>query len=444
MRSEVNKVRLTVLIALLFSALCAGVFRTPPILFMAALLTSAPFVGLLLGRLSNRSLQIHRTLPEVGTVGDVVTGEISISNHARWPAFLVHTFCGLAQSKTGFSRGLSTLRAAVVPTGSDRQVVPMLRGLSRATWQQQWLLQQRGVHSVSPAQAGVLDPLGLASRLPIHTAPQQITVLPRPVRLEQLGVLGGAGLEQQQPRHSTSVADAMDFHGVRPWIPGEAIRRAHWKYTARTGQLHVIEWEESPATDLALLLDVQAQAVAGDELDNTLETAITAAASIATYLLENGCRVQLLYFARERTGAPSISLRNVEAHSVQGIEAVLSALAEVEAIDSDAASVAHLREAAYPLVARGLGTLIIASSRATSGNSFAETSSSHSNLNSSNLLLVDAESFEFRKKAPSAPDGKLSNTHPAAAFPSRRRPSRRAGIPLLRRGEPIAAVLEGR
>src|SRR5690606_11947394 len=119
----------------------------------------------------------------------------------------------------------------------------------------------------------------------------KILVLPRPLHIEKLGFLGGVGNASLAPHHATTVADATDYHGVRAWQQGEAIRRVHWKSTARTNQLHVVEWEETPTTDLILLLDTDARAILGQDDESTLEQSITAAASVVCHLLENGCRV---------------------------------------------------------------------------------------------------------------------------------------------------------
>jgi uncharacterized protein (DUF58 family) len=419
--SEVNKVRLTVLITLLFSALCAGVFRTPPILFMAALLLAAPPVGFLIGRLNSRFLKVARTLPEIGTVGDVLTGEITVTNRARWPMFLIHTNFGCAHGHDD--------KAVITPLGSDEQVIPMLRSRTRYKWQQQWRLQRRGIFLLEPTRSGVLDPLRLGNFLSSHSDAQRIVVLPRTVHLEQLGFLGGGGQEQHLIRHSPVVADAMDFHGVRPWMPGEAIRRAHWKSTARTGQLHVIEWEETPASDLAILLDTGSDSIVGDEENNTLELAITAAASIAMHLLEHGCRIQLFYFAVAHSDTESLILKTCSAHSVAQSQEILHSLAEVAPVSHPKALASRLSAVALPLIPQDTGALLIASSQSDAVNIKSRRRTHH------RTLLVDAASFASQAQhAPSTP--------PAAHNPQFRQNSRRARTPALRYGEPINKVLE--
>jgi uncharacterized protein (DUF58 family) len=152
-------------------------------------------------------------------------------------------------------------------------------------------------------EAGARDPLGLFTTTQPATEPDTITVLPRPVRVSRLGFCGGTSTGAHTPHTAAVTPDASDFHGIRTWRPGEAIRRVHWKSTVRTGELHVVEWEEDPGCDLTIVFDArsfapQPQAAASTRrkarreevpfCDEALETQITLAASIALHLLENG------------------------------------------------------------------------------------------------------------------------------------------------------------
>lgn len=370
MRPEVNKVRLVVLIALLFSALCAAVFRTTPILFMAALLCSAPFFGFLFARLGSRNLEIIQTLPETGTAGGILTGKITLTNRGRFPNFLIHMSSG-----NGFPQGINpkkhiskgkTLHPTATPQ-TPEWIVPFLSAGKQISYQQQWQLKRRGVHTLLPTRAGVSDPLGLVLGMSVHSSTNQIVVLPRPLKIEQLGFLSGVGTASQTPHHSAMVANAMDFHGVRPWIPGETIRRAHWKSTARTGQLHIIEWEETPTADLAVFIDTHAETLIGDADENSLEWSITAAATVICHLLENGCRIQLFYFSSQRDARSkdgSVVLQQFQEQSINGRAKMLRALAEIEAVHEPESHLNALVGTALPKVARGLGVLLLTSARA--------------------------------------------------------------------------------
>lgn len=372
MRPAVNKVRLVILIALLFSTLCAAVFRTTPILFMAALLCGAPFIGFLLTRLSSRSLKIVQTLPETGTTGELLTGQITLTNHSRFPVFLIHLCTGI-----GFPRGAALSkkrRTKVLPSPTavpllDEWIIPSLRAGAQVSYQSQWELRRRGVHRLSPVRAGISDPLGLMLAFSVRSNPSEVVVLPRPLKIEQLGFLNEVGTSSQTPHHSSIVANALDFHGVRPWLPGEAIRRAHWKSTARTGRLHIIEWEDTPTADLAIIIDTHAETLIGEEDENSLEWSITAAATVINHLLENGSRAQLFYFAApnnddDHSQEKSVVLRSLQERNTSGRTKMLRALAELEPIHGPHSTLPALVEAAAPKIAPGLGVLLLTSARA--------------------------------------------------------------------------------
>lgn len=361
MRPEVNKVRLTILIALLFSALCAGVFRTTPIVFMAALLCSAPVMGILIGTLGSRGLRLTRKLPECGMAGETIHGEIELQNKAFYPAFLIHLYCSYGVALRSYEQADKQV-PPILPLGEDEMVLPVLRPGEQFSWKQQWFLQRRGLHTLPAARAGTFDPLGLYMRLTARSQKHKILVLPRPLHIEKLGFLGGMGHASLAPHHATTVADATDYHGVRAWQQGEAIRRVHWKSTARTNQLHVVEWEESPTADLALLLDTNADTILGQDDDSTLEQAITAAASIACHLLENGCRVHLYYQANN--GGKETVLRHFKGNNTRDQHKILRELAEIEPVKHPDGTLEKLIQNLSSSLPRGMEVLLLASREA--------------------------------------------------------------------------------
>jgi len=440
--TEVNKVRLTLLIALLFTTLGAGVFRTPSLILMTAMLLGAPFVGIFVSRIGSRHLAVNRRLPASGTVGDIVSGDVAVTNNARWPLCMVHLHSG----EVVYNDDKGEI-AAIVPIEGEDQVAPVMRGQETKTWRQYWRLQQRGVFAMSPARAGVLDPIGLYNRLPAKTPAQVFTVLPRPIRVSQLSFLDSATAGKQIPQHATAVADATDFHGVRPWRPGEGLRRIHWKSTARTGQLHIVEWEEALASDTSVILDNQLSSIAGQGMESTLEVGITLAASVATYLLENGYQCDLFYWEQPAPEKPrGIVLRqkllqpgasNAEApvmHHYRGglssqAGAALTALAQVQAVRSSAATLPHLCELAAPALPPGRSILLLASSLADVDGALHRIHSTISSGVVCQAMVFDAESFEAANE-------------PHKVTPLGRLPVSSRQIRLVRYGEPLAAVLE--
>ena len=169
--------------------------------------------------------------------------------------------------------------------------------------------QMRGVYKLGPARLETTDPLGLFT----FSAPLNITtelvVHPDPVPARDWAV-GGEGMHGLRERDGkTRRGEGMDFHGVRPYREGDALRRVHWPTTARTGKLAVVEFERAYQQDITILLDLRRDIHRGEGRESTLEYAVKVAATLAdrthaagggVTLLTQQSRVQL----SPRTGDP--------------------------------------------------------------------------------------------------------------------------------------------
>lgn len=423
--APLNKVRLTLLVSMMFSLLVAAIFRTPPIVFMAAILCAAPPSAMLLGKFSSRRLRIERTLPAVGTVGETLHGTLTVENNSRWPAFITQVSAGQISKafygKTG--QGDWPVRAEA----DGVQEIPLLGAYERVEVPQTWYLRRRGIYQLPPARAGSVDPLGFASELTARSQPQELVILPLTVRLTRLGFVGGSAARMQAPQHSSMVADAMDFHGVRPWQPGEAIRRIHWKSTARTGQLQIVEWEENVARDLALLLDTQAATLAGEGGENTLETTVAIAASVAQHLLEGGYACQIFCWQPRDHGFEMVHLN---AHNHGDLSKTLRLLAGVRPVDHDEATLPELARRALGQLPQGRATLIVASTMADIATARRLLSARAETGGHCYTLAIDATTFQeaHSKKAASVRGPGLSSLDPLSR--------------VVRCGDSIAAALE--
>jgi uncharacterized protein (DUF58 family) len=354
---NINTPRLILLVTLLFTAFGAGVFRTAPVLFMAATLCGAPIVGFFASRISSRGLKISRQIPESGMVGDEIRLRLTIRNNGRIPAFLIcalgfvelkvarkprYLFAG-KRSINGRDLQGQPLPADVIEiVGEPNIMVPLLMPRTQVVEELRWRLLRRGAYVLGGAAVGALDPIGLYSHFPIQSKPTELIILPRPLRLQRLELYGG-GQGGEKPLGIASVAEAADLHGVRPHQSGEGLRRVHWKATARTGVLHVVEWEEENASDTVVLLDVQAANIEGDKDENTLERAIVAAATVAAYCVENSQRVQIFWLEDD---GEKFRLVSVQARHRQALADVLMALAKIKPCENVSASLGALSQEA--------------------------------------------------------------------------------------------------
>jgi uncharacterized protein (DUF58 family) len=89
--------------------------------------------------------------------------------------------------------------------------------------------------------------------------------------------------------------EGTDLAGVRPFVPGDRLKRINWPVSLRTGELHVTA--TSTDLDATVMIVVDSSVDAGAEADaigGSLDLAVRAAASIAEHYLHAGDRVGLL------------------------------------------------------------------------------------------------------------------------------------------------------
>jgi uncharacterized protein (DUF58 family) len=257
-------------------------------------------------------------------------------------------------------------------------------------------------------------------------------VLPRPLKINRMGWAGGVSGGARTPTQPTVVAEALDFHGVRPHRPGEGMRRIHWRSTARTGVLHVLEWEEEKASDLTVILDTQAAiSVRGvpdrDGKDyytsDTFETNITLAATLASYLLENGYQFQLFCWESDH-GSHPIAARH-EARNLGGLPVILRALARLQPVASPDASVGRLAAGVHRYIPPGRGVVLLTTDLSDVHGAIRQLSERSGPP--AQALVLDALSF-------AGAGGTVPLTTNAKRLPP--------GARLVRRGESLSAVLE--
>jgi uncharacterized protein (DUF58 family) len=88
--------------------------------------------------------------------------------------------------------------------------------------------------------------------------------------------------------------EGIEFADIRPFLPGDRVRRINWRVTARRGQLHVNEMRPERNADVVIFLDTFTD-LRGDA-DSTLSLAVRAATALAHAYLGRRDRVGLIGF----------------------------------------------------------------------------------------------------------------------------------------------------
>ncbi len=205
------------------------------------------------------------------------------------------------------------------------------------------LAMRRGRGLVGPVTARVEDPFGLLRiDRPVVRA-EEVVVVPAstPLAAIDTGALAGAVSADEGRVGQGGSADDSE---LRPYRPGDPIRRVHWGQSARRGELHVRQTTQAQPPEAVIALDVRResyQRLGRDDLaelsdlggDAAFEHAVVVAASVARALAARTSRV---VFVSDGVGGTTR-----HAGDAGGLTDVLVGLADVQ-VRSDARDVTEV------------------------------------------------------------------------------------------------------
>ncbi|MGD8240188.1 MAG: DUF58 domain-containing protein [Armatimonadota bacterium] len=300
---------LAVILVCGFLFVVAFILGARPLYVMFAAGVSVPLVSYAIGRTSLRRLQVQRRMASHMSEGESQEVRLRVTNTGRLRklyACLEDELPEWLQSSAPEGHLIADLGA-----GESSEVAYDVTAL------------KRGVYRVGPVRMWAGDPAGLFDYRARTAEATELIVYPVGGRLPSLAVGRGtpfaAATLGRRP-----VADGTDFRSIREYRPGDPLRRIHWKSSAHAGEFHVIEFEESIASDVALALDLTAGSEVGAGKDTTLEYGIKLTVAMAEHALANRSSCRLT--ARAKIDR-SVNCRN----AVQDLPRLLEALARTEA-----------------------------------------------------------------------------------------------------------------
>jgi uncharacterized protein (DUF58 family) len=185
--------------------------------------------------------------------------------------------------------------------------------------------QARGAFRFGPMLLRMTDPFGMLTREERLAEKAVLLVYPLVAPLERFGLPAQSPFgEHKAPRHLLD--DPLRIAGVRPYQHGDEPRRIHWKATARSGELQSKIYEPATQHTVAIFLDVRTYQRSLYGYDPQLvELAITTAASVANWALEQGFATGV--YANSALAAPEIDdpLPGEPAKAAAGEESQLAA-----------------------------------------------------------------------------------------------------------------------
>ncbi|MET0468829.1 MAG: DUF58 domain-containing protein [Aeromicrobium sp.] len=271
------------LVAGILSFIAAPALALPAMLYVTGLLLGLVILSAVFVFVGHSKVRIERAFsPQVVPPGTLSRATVHVTNlsvlpclEARWEDHLPH--------------GIS---------GDSEGTLPALGGShsaeSRVTFSYTLQGLQRGRHQIGPLRIDVQDPFGLVYRRHSFGAAVPLTVLPRRVELAPITARGASddGATVPAPQN-VGVGD--DDIIARTYLPGDALKRIHWKATAHRAELMVRQEEQQITPRATVVLDTEptSQGTARDRKDAweyspTFEWAVVAAASIMSHLARSG------------------------------------------------------------------------------------------------------------------------------------------------------------
>ena len=212
-----------------------------------------------------------------------------------------------------------------MPGVSGSRLLTAIGGRQKRTYLARTWLVRRGGFLLGPTVLTTGDPFGLFRTHKYFPATDSLVVLPMIVEITAFlsppGLLPGGKVIRRKALDITPHAA-----GVREYAPGDPMKRIHWPTTMRRQQLMVKEFEQDPQAEVWLFLDAQKNIhfelpyeIPMEHLDSwlfskrptitlppsTLEYAISIAASLAHYFIQQKRAVGFIAADRVKTVIPA-------------------------------------------------------------------------------------------------------------------------------------------
>jgi uncharacterized protein (DUF58 family) len=173
----------------------------------------------------------------------------------------------------------------------------------RAQGSRQWLakvtLVRRGSFRLGALRVRTGDPFGLFTSEMVVGQPTWVVVFPKVHELPHWR-LPPSPVDGTSPSRQRFEAASPLVSSIRPYVHGDAINRIHWLSSVRHGELHVKEFDVEQTADLLVLLDLDRAAHAGVGETASVESAVSAAASIAVHTLNENRSVGMTVSSRRQ------------------------------------------------------------------------------------------------------------------------------------------------
>ncbi|TAK03074.1 MAG: DUF58 domain-containing protein [Chloroflexota bacterium] len=299
------------------------------LVYLAILVVGGAYV---LTRLGLSDLEAGYAVNQLsGHVGDRLKVTYTLRNTSRIPKFW-----------------LEVHNPTSLPAGLPGRAIPLGPQTERS-WLVKTPLTRRGHFRVEPLQIRTGDPFGFFESSAAVGTGVTVVVYPR-VEPLPLWKLPAANIDGSHAMPERTLQTSPLATTVRPWAPGDAFNRIHWKSTARHGDIQVKEFDLEQTADAWIVLDLDRAGQVGRGDESTVEVAVRAAASIADRAIRENRAVGLTVNAHRVAQLPPD----------RGGRQHLKIMQLLAAVDGDGTSpLSEALIATVPRIRRGMTAVVI-------------------------------------------------------------------------------------
>lgn len=272
----------------ILSFVIAGAFSVPALLFFGVLLVAAVGVSLASLYLGHRPDRVRRSFfPETATVGGTVDVRAHVETRTLLPTVAGSWSDGLPSGVEGDASGVFPGLGSGLAAGSHSVEL-----------EYRVLTTRRGVRALGPVRVTTHDPFGFARRTQRLGGAVPLTVAPAIIELGSLSELpGDAGGDMQTTRDR--MGQGADNLIPRTYMPGDSMRRIHWRASAHRGELMVRQEEQESHPEAVVVFDrsvarwtIEALRAPGE--DAAFELAVSAVVSAVARFVREGYTVSVI------------------------------------------------------------------------------------------------------------------------------------------------------
>lgn len=222
---------------------------------------------------------VQLTPPEKCFEGDELNLRVRIENHSRLPVFF-------PRFEDEFAAEFGARKTLIFPQRIDPGEV--VTGQYAGT-----CLLPRGVHQYGQARLILSDPLGWFERRILLTSTVSLRVSPRfdesGIRFDSIGNRSLWG-----PSRRNAIGQSQVFRSIRDYRIGDPMRRIHWRTTAKTQVLSVMECDAEGEGGLVVFVDLCFKVNPFPNRHSAFERSLKSALGIFAQALKNRSPIAMM------------------------------------------------------------------------------------------------------------------------------------------------------